>query len=106
MNGQIRMAMTYDDVLVEPKRSSVRTRKEVETATWLTPNIRLEIPIVSANMYTVTESSMAIAIARMGGTGIIHRFLPIAEQVRQVTLVKRSESLIIEKPYTMAPTTR
>jgi IMP dehydrogenase len=103
MDEQIRLGLTFDDVLIEPKRSSIRSRKDVDTSSWLTPGIRLEVPVVSANMDTVTESAMAIAMARLGGLGIIHRFLPIEEQVRQVRVVKRSESLIIERPYTMAP---
>jgi IMP dehydrogenase len=69
----------------------------------LTRRIRLRIPIVSANMDTVTESGMAIAMARHGGIGIIHRFNSIEEQVEEVRRVKRSESFVIEQPYTVAP---
>jgi IMP dehydrogenase len=105
MDGEIRLGLTFDDVLLEPKRSSVRSRKGVDTSSWLTPQIRLEVPILSANMDTVTEWAMAIAMARVGGIGIIHRFLPIEEQVRQVRFVKRAESLVIERPYTMGPDT-
>jgi IMP dehydrogenase len=106
MDGEIRFGLTFDDVLLEPKRSPVRSRRDVDTSSWLTPGIRLEVPIVSANMDTVTESAMAIAMARLGGIGIIHRFLPIVQQVREVTAVKRSESLVIDQPYTMSPATR
>ncbi len=67
--------LTYDDVLLLPKYSSIRSRKDVDTKTRLSKNIMLNLPIVSANMDTVTESAMAIAIARLGGIGVIHRFL-------------------------------
>ncbi len=103
MGGEIRLGLTYDDVLLEPKRSSVRSRRQVDTSTFLTRHIRLAIPIVSANMDTVTESQMAIAMARMGGIGIIHRFMPIARQVAEVERVKRSEGWVVDEPYTLAP---
>ncbi len=99
----IRDALTFDDVLLVPKRSPVRSRKEVDLSTKLSRNIRLNIPIVSANMDTVTESAMAIAMARNGGIGIIHRFMPVERQVEEVLKVKRAESIIIEHPYTIAP---
>lgn len=95
--------ITFDDVLLTPRRSSVRTRKNVDTSTQLTRKIRLNIPIVSANMDTVTEASMAIAMAREGGIGVIHRFMPTDSQVAEVARVKRSESYVIEEPYTLSP---
>ncbi len=97
----IKEGLTFDDVLLIPKRSPVMSRKEVSVETWLTAKIKLNIPIVSANMDTVTESAMAIAIARQGGIGIIHRFLPIEKQVEEVLKAKRSESFIIEQPVTI-----
>lgn len=103
MDGHIRSGLTYDDVLLEPQCSEIRSRKDVDTSTSFTRNIRLRIPIVSANMDTVTESGMAIAMARHGGIGIIHRFNSIAEQAEEVRRVKRSESFVIENPYTVTP---
>ncbi len=94
------MGLTFDDVLLVPKRSKVTSRKNIDVSTNLTPSIMLHIPIVSSNMDTVTESEMAILMARLGGIGIIHRFLPIEEQIREVKRVKRAEGFVIEKPYT------
>jgi IMP dehydrogenase len=93
--------LTFDDVLLLPKRSSIASRKDVDTGTMLTEKIPLRIPIVSANMDTVTEASMAIALARVGGLGVIHRFMSIDQQVKQVEKVKRAEGFIIENPYTI-----
>lgn len=90
--------LTFDDVLLTPRRSSIRSRKEVTTATCLTPEIKLEIPIVSANMDTVTETSMSIAMARQGGIGILHRFMTIEQQVAMVERVKRAESMVVDEP--------
>jgi IMP dehydrogenase len=84
-----------------PKRSSVASRKHVSTSSALSRNITLNIPIVSANMDTVTEAQMAIAMARQGGIGIIHRFMSVEQQVRQVQQVKRAQSAVVEQPYTM-----
>ena len=99
----IRDALTFDDVLLVPKRSPVRSRRDVDLSTNLSKNIKLNIPIVSANMDTVTESAMAISMAHNGGIGIIHRFMPIERQVEEVQKVKRAESVIIEHPYTTGP---
>ena len=93
--------LTFDDVLLVPKYSDIMSRKDAITTTYLTKNIELSIPIISANMDTVTESNMAVTIAREGGIGIIHRFMPLEEQVAQVTKVKRMESILIENPYTV-----
>jgi IMP dehydrogenase len=99
----IRDALTFDDVLLVPKRSPVRSRKDVDLSTRLSRNIKLNIPIVSANMDSVTESTMAISMAHNGGIGIIHRFMPVERQVEEVLKVKRAESVIIEQPYTIWP---
>ncbi len=99
----IREGLTFDDVLLVPKRSSIVTRSQTNLQTKLSRNISLNIPIISANMDTVTESAMAVAMAREGGIGIIHRFLTISEQVTEVLKVKRSGSILIENPYTIGP---
>ncbi len=98
---QIKEGLTYDDVLLIPKYSDITSRKNVDTTSRLTREIMLKIPIVSSNMDTVTESAMAIAMARLGGIGIIHRFLSIKEEVKEVTKVKRYEGYMIENPVTM-----
>src|SRR5947199_5041618 len=95
-------ALTFDDVLLLPGRSDV-VPAQAETATQLSRNIRLNIPIVSAAMDTVTESRLAIAIAQQGGLGIVHRNLSIEEQAAEVDKVKRSESGMIVDPVTMSP---
>lgn len=100
---EIREGLTFDDVLLVPKRSSIATRSQTNLQTRLSKNISLNIPIISANMDTVTESAMAVAMAREGGIGIIHRFLTISEQVNEVLKVKRSGSVIIENPYFIKP---
>ncbi len=91
-------ALTFDDVLLVPQKTHLVSRGDVDLSTQLTRNIRLNIPLVSANMDTVTESRMAIALAQAGGIGIIHRFLTIEEQVKQVQRVKRFEHYKIDKP--------
>jgi IMP dehydrogenase len=95
------LALTFDDVLLVPRYSDIRSRKEVSTKSLFTRKIELHIPIVSAAMDTVTESRMAIAMAREGGIGVIHRFMPIEQQVREVQKVKRAEGVLIEDPYTI-----
>ncbi len=99
----IREGLTFDDVLLMPRRSAVFSRKDTSTSARLSRNITLNIPLISANMDTVTESSMARAMARMGGIGIIHRFLSIERQVEEVRKVKRAENVIIEDPFTVTP---
>lgn len=94
-------SLTYDDVLLVPQYSDVDSRRNLSTQTKLTKEISLQIPIVSANMDVVTESDMAIAMAREGGIGIIHRFLSIDEQARQIKRVKKAESFIVENPISM-----
>jgi IMP dehydrogenase len=95
--------LTFDDVLLVPAESEVLPN-EVSTATRFTREIALEIPIVSAPMDTVTESRLAIALARAGGIGIVHRNLSIEEQVAEVDKVKRSEAGMIVEPVTLRPT--
>ena len=95
----IREGITFDDVLLVPKFSSITSRSETDLSTRLSKNISLNIPLISANMDTVTESTMAVIMAREGGIGIIHRFLTIEEQANQVLKVKRSGSVMIENPY-------
>jgi IMP dehydrogenase len=98
-----RVGLTFDDVLLVPKFSNVKSRKEADTGTRFSRRIHLTIPVVSANMDTVTESSMAIAMARLGGIGVIHRFLSVEEEVAEVLKVKRSEGVVIEDPITLGP---
>jgi IMP dehydrogenase len=95
--------LTFDDVLLVPKRSPIISRSQTDLKTKLSTNIKINIPIISANMDSVTESNMASALAREGGIGIIHRFMTIQDQVLEVLKVKRSESVIIEQPYTIGP---
>src|SRR3989454_5411910 len=94
--------LTFDDVLLLPAESAVLPN-DVSTATRLTRTIALEIPIVSAAMDTVTEARLAIALAREGGIGIVHRNLSIEDQVAEVDKVKRSESGMIVEPVTLPP---
>src|SRR3989338_4195134 len=93
--------LTFDDVLLVPKQSSVMSRSAVNTGTRLSRRIRLAIPIVSANMDTVTEAPMAMAMAQAGGLGVIHRFMTVARQAAEVTRVKRAESFVVEAPATV-----
>jgi len=95
----MRTGITFDDVLLIPKKSSVLSRSDVNIESKLTKKISLNVPIVSSNMDTVTESDMAISMARAGGVGIIHRFNSINDQVELVKSVKRAENKIIKEPY-------
>jgi IMP dehydrogenase len=97
-----REALTFDDVLLEPAKSDV-IPSEVDVTTWLTRNIPLNIPLLSAAMDTVTDSRMAIAIAQQGGMGIIHKNMSIEAHADEVDRVKRSESGMIVNPITMSP---
>lgn len=99
----IKEGLTYNDVLLVPQRSSILSRRFVDVSADLCRGIRLKMPILSANMDTVTEYKMAIAMARMGGIGVIHRFMSVAEQAEQIKKVKRSESYRIDAPYTLEP---
>src|SRR5215510_3590438 len=95
-------AFTFDDVLLVPARASMHPR-DIDVSTQLTRTIRLNIPLISAPMDTVTESSLAIALAQEGGIGVIHRNLTIEAQTREVRKVKRSESGVILDPVTLGP---
>ena len=101
-NDNIREALTFDDVLLEPAQSDILP-SEVVISTRLTRKINLNIPLVSAAMDTVTDSRMAIAMAQQGGIGIIHKNMTITEQAEEIDRVKRSESGMIVNPITMSP---
>ncbi|HTY60730.1 MAG TPA: IMP dehydrogenase [Acidobacteriota bacterium] len=101
-DANIREALTFDDVLLEPAKSDILP-SEVEIATRLTRNIPLNIPLLSAAMDTVTDSRMAIAMAQQGGLGVIHKNMTIEGQADEVDRVKRSESGMIVNPITMSP---
>lgn len=101
-NKFVSEGLTYDDVLLIPAYSEVLPR-EVNTSTYLTKKIKLNVPIVSAAMDTVTESELAIAIAQNGGIGMLHKNMSIARQAEEVRKVKRSESGMIQDPVTLHP---
>jgi IMP dehydrogenase len=96
------LALTFDDVLLQPGASDV-VPSEVDTSSRLTPRVRLAIPLLSSAMDTVTEARMAIAMARVGGIGVLHRNLSIEDQAVQVDLVKRSEAGMVTNPVTCGP---
>ena len=100
----VKEGLTFDDVLLIPAESNVLP-SEVDFSTQLTKTIRLNAPILTAAMDTVTESDMAIAIAREGGVGIIHKNMTIERQADQVDRVKRSENGVIVNPFFLSPTT-
>lgn len=95
--------LTFNDVLLVPKKTPLSSRSEGDLRTRFTRNIHLNLPLVSSNMATVTESKMAIAMARAGGLGIIHQFSRIEDQAAEVKKVKKSTSYIIENPRTISP---
>lgn len=97
------LGLSYDDVLLVPQKSRITSRKLVSTITKVSRNIELAIPFVSSNLDTVTESNMAIAMAKLGGIGIIHRFMTIEREVAEVQKVKRSEGFVMETPFTLSP---
>ena len=103
--ADITTALTFDDVLLVPQHSTVLPT-QVDVSSWFTRNIRLNVPLISAAMDTVTESGLAIAMAQLGGLGIIHKNLSIEEQASEVDRVKRSESGMIVNPITLAPSNR
>jgi IMP dehydrogenase len=94
-------ALTFDDVLLVPRRSSIRSRHAVSTHTHFSRSIALAAPIISSNMDTVTEAPMAIAMARLGGLGVIHRFMTIEKQAAEIARVKRSEGYMVEQPHSL-----
>ncbi|MEA4852874.1 MAG: IMP dehydrogenase [Christensenella sp.] len=99
---KITEGLTFDDVLLKPQKSDV-IPNEIDVSTYITPNIKLNIPIMSAAMDTVTESALAIAIAREGGMGIIHKNMSIEQQAENVDKVKRSEHGVITDPFYLSP---
>ncbi|MCH8941447.1 MAG: IMP dehydrogenase [Bacteroidetes bacterium] len=101
INKIIKEGLTFDDILLVPRKSSVLPR-EVDISTYLTSEIKLNIPLISAAMDTVTESSMAIALAREGGIGIMHKNISIESQCKEVDRVKRSESGMIRDPIKLS----
>ena len=103
--SKIREALTFDDVLLLPAESQVQPN-EVDTATYITQDIRLNIPVLSAAMDTVTEAEMAIAMAQNGGIGVMHRNMDIEEQAMMVRKVKRFESGIVLDPITIGVNAR
>ncbi|WP_046216667.1 IMP dehydrogenase [Paenibacillus wulumuqiensis] len=94
--------LTFDDVLLVPRKSEVLP-KEVSVATTLSKNVKLNVPLISAGMDTVTEAAMAIAMAREGGIGVIHKNMPVEQQAEEVDRVKRSESGVITNPFSLTP---
>lgn len=98
---EIRLGLAYDDVLIVPARSRIRSRAQVDTSSSFTPRITLQVPIVSANMDTVTTAPMAIAMAKLGCIGVIHRFLSVADQAQEVEKVKRHLGHVVLDPYTV-----
>ena len=94
--------LTFDDVLLQPARSETLPR-DVKLNTRLTKTLKLNIPLMSAAMDTVTESRMAIALAREGGIGVIHKNMTIAKQAEEVDRVKRSENGVITNPFYLSP---
>jgi IMP dehydrogenase len=104
-DAAVATALTFDDILLVPQHSTV-VPSQVDVSTRLTRNIRLNVPLLSAAMDTVTESRLAIAMAQAGGLGVIHKNLSIDEQASEVDRVKRSESGMIVNPITLSPTNR
>jgi IMP dehydrogenase len=102
MHKIIKEGLTFDDVLLIPAYSEVLPA-QTDLSTWLTPKIRLNIPLISAAMDTVTESRMAIAMARLGGIGIIHKNMSIKEQAAEIDRVKRSQNVVINDPFHLSP---
>ncbi|TVX85275.1 IMP dehydrogenase [Paenibacillus agilis] len=98
----VKEGLTFDDVLLVPRKSSVLP-KETSVATRLSDNVKLNIPLISAGMDTVTEAPLAIAIAREGGMGIIHKNMSVEQQAEEVDRVKRSESGVITNPFSLSP---
>jgi IMP dehydrogenase len=96
------LGLTFDDVLLQPAESDV-IPSQVDTRAQVSKNISIKIPLLSSPMDTVTEARMAVAIAREGGLGVLHRNMPLEDQARQVDQVKRSEAGMIDEPITISP---
>ncbi|MDA2922034.1 IMP dehydrogenase [Patescibacteria group bacterium AH-259-L07] len=105
-NNKPSLGLSFDDVLIIPQYSDISSRKTVNVRTKFSRRIKINIPIVSANMDTVTEADMAIALSRYGGIGVIHRFNSIDEQAEEVRKVKRAENLVIDDPITISKKTK
>src|SRR5246127_3555716 len=103
LKGRLREGLTFDDVLLIPAKSEVLP-SHVDVSTFLTPHIRMSIPLISAAMDTVTEARLAIALAQEGGVGIVHRNMTAKEQAREVAKVKRFESGVVRDPISIPPT--
>ncbi len=101
-NKVLTTGITFDDVLVQPAYSEI-VPSEIDVSTRLTSQIRLNVPLLSAPMDTVTESELAIALAKVGGLGVIHKNMSVAEQTEEVYKVKRSANGIITDPVTLPP---
>lgn len=99
----VKRGFTFNDVLLVPKKTVLKSRSEAGTKTQFTKRIFLNIPLVSSNMATVTESKMAISMAREGGLGVIHQFCSIQDQANEIRKVKKSTSYIIENPISVTP---
>ena len=102
--GDLPLGLSFDDVLLVPQKSGILPA-EADLSTRLTESIPLHIPIISSAMDTVTESELAIALAREGGVGVVHRNMPIPDQAEMVARVKRSENMVIPDPFTVMPET-
>jgi IMP dehydrogenase len=98
----VKEGLTFDDVLLEPAKSEILPR-DVDLSTRLSETLQLNIPILSAGMDTVTEAEMAVAMARYGGLGIIHKNMSVSDQAEHVDRVKRSESGVITNPFYLSP---
>ena len=98
--GELPLGLSFDDVLMVPRHSAVLPA-EVDLSTNLTSGISLNIPLVSSAMDTVTEAELAIALAREGGIGVVHRNMDVEDQVEMVAKVKRSENTVIPDPFTV-----
>lgn len=100
----VNIAVTFEDVLIIDQKSDIPSRSSIkDTRSRLARDFFLNIPVVSANMDTITESRMAVALARLGGIGFIHQFFPLEKRVREIAKVKRADSGIIERPFTVRP---
>lgn len=98
-----RKALSFDDVLLSPQFSPVKSRREVLLDSRVSREIMLRVPIIASYMDTVCESTMATALARLGAMGVIHRWMTVAEQVEEVQRVKRAENIVIRNPYSLPP---